>query len=70
MAASSQADTASPSVALLHQQIEAARRELALLRGQLAQVRQDIADAPGEALREANEWLARAQTDAKQGSRR
>jgi signal transduction histidine kinase len=65
MAASSQADTAIPSGALLHQQIEAARRELALLRQQLAEVRQDIAQAPGEALREASELLARAQADAK-----
>jgi len=65
MAASSPADTAIPSVALLHQQIEGARRELALLRSQLAQVRHAITEAPGEALREANELLARAQADAK-----
>jgi signal transduction histidine kinase len=65
MTGSSQAHTAIPSVALLHQQIDAARRELALLRGQLAEIRHDIAEAPGEALREANELLARAQTDAR-----
>jgi signal transduction histidine kinase len=65
MAASSQADTATPSVALLNQQIEAARRELALLRSQLVQVRIDIAEAPGQALREANELLAKAQSDAR-----
>jgi signal transduction histidine kinase len=65
MAATSPADSAAPSVALLHQQIEAARRELALLRQQLAEVRRDIAEAPGEDLREANELLARAQSDAK-----
>jgi signal transduction histidine kinase len=65
MAASSQADTAILSVALLNQQIEAARSELALLRGQLVQLRSDIADAPGEALRAANELLARARSDAK-----
>jgi signal transduction histidine kinase len=65
MAASSQADTAIPSGALLHQQIEAARSELALLRQQLGEIKQDIAQAPGEALRESSELLARAQADAR-----
>ena len=65
MAASSQADTATPSAALLNQQIEAARHELALLRSQVAQARNDIAEAPAEALREAKELLGRAQSDAR-----
>jgi signal transduction histidine kinase len=65
MTAISPADTSAPSIALLHQQIEAARRELAPLRQQLAQVRRDIAEAPGDALREAKELLAQARSDAK-----
>ena len=64
MAVSTPANSAVPSMALLHQQIDAARSELALLRSQLVQVRHDI-DAPADALREANEQLARAQADAR-----
>jgi signal transduction histidine kinase len=65
MAPTSPADSAAPSVALLHQQIDVVRRELALQREQLAQVRRDIAAAPGDALREAKDLLARAQADAR-----
>lgn len=65
MTATSPADGVVPSITLIHQQADAARHELALLREQLAQVRRDIAEAPGEALREAHELLAQAQSDAR-----
>ncbi|HSV35206.1 MAG TPA: HAMP domain-containing sensor histidine kinase [Ramlibacter sp.] len=52
-------------LAQLNQEIALARFQLVALRGELAQVRQDIVSAPGNLLRQANEQLELAASNAR-----
>jgi signal transduction histidine kinase len=64
-AVSHEADAAARRLAQLNEEVDLAHSQLAVLREQLAQVQRDIVSAPGDLLRQANEQLVIAASEAR-----